>query len=101
MRYEPLFIPGYGEFEGYPNRDSLKYRLHYGLSGVDTIYRGTLRRVGFCGAWDCLVQLGLTDDSYEIEELDSMTYRDFLNSTSGTTRRCRSSSSCGRTSSSI
>ncbi len=78
-RYEPLSIPGYGDFEGYPNRDSLKYRQHYRLFGVETIYRGTLRRPGFCRAWNCLVQLGLTDDSYELENLDSMTYRDFVN----------------------
>ena len=78
-RWEPLSIPGYGDFEGYPNRDSLKYRHHYGLYDVDTIYRGTLRRPGFCRAWDCLVQLGLTDDGYEIEDLEDMTYRDFVN----------------------
>lgn len=78
-RYEPLSIPGYGNFEGYPNRDSLKYRNHYGLFNVDTIYRGTLRRPGFCRAWNCLVQLGLTDDSYQLEDLGSMTYRDFVN----------------------
>jgi len=78
-RYELLEIPGFGAFEGYPNRDSLKYRHHYGLYDTDTIYRGTLRRPGFCQAWDCLVQLGLTDDSYEIEGIEGMTYRDFVN----------------------
>ena len=78
-RYETLHIPGYGAFEGYPNRDSLKYRHDYRLFDVETIYRGTLRRPGFCQAWDCLVQLGLTDDSYELEELEGMTYRDFVN----------------------
>ncbi len=78
-RYEPIEIPGYGKFEGYPNRDSLKYRLHYGLGDVETIYRGTLRRPGFCQAWDCLVQLGLTDDSYQMEDVGGMTYRDFVN----------------------
>ncbi|MEM1029047.1 MAG: saccharopine dehydrogenase C-terminal domain-containing protein [Myxococcota bacterium] len=78
-RYEPLTIPGFGAFEGYPNRDSLKYREHYGLWDVDTIYRGTLRRPGFCAAWDALVQLGLTDDGYELEDVADMTYRDFVN----------------------
>ena len=80
QRYEMLQIPGYGSFEGYPNRDSLKYRGHYDLYDVETIYRGTLRRPGFCRAWDCLVQLGLTDDSYEIEGLSDMTWRQFTNS---------------------
>jgi saccharopine dehydrogenase (NADP+, L-glutamate forming) len=79
-RHESISIPGWGEFEGYPNRDSLKYRHHYGLRGIDTIYRGTLRRPGFCDAWHCLVQIGITDDSYEIEKLGQMTYRDFVNS---------------------
>lgn len=78
-RFELLEVPGYGTFEGYANRDSLKYRHHYHLFDVDTIYRGTLRRPGFCRAWDCLVQLGITDDSYEVEELDGMTYRQFTN----------------------
>lgn len=79
-RYETVSVPGYGQFEGYANRDSLIYRSHYGLWDVDTIYRGTLRRPGFCKAWDALVQLGLTDDTYELEDLDpTMTYRDFIN----------------------
>ena len=80
QRYERIPIPNYGDFEGYPNRDSLKYRSHYDLWDVETIYRGTLRRPGFCSAWDGLVQLGITDDSYELEDVAGMTYRDFINS---------------------
>lgn len=80
QRFEKLVVPGYGDFEGYPNRDSLKYRSHYGLWDTDTIYRGTLRRPGFCRAWDCLVQLGLTDDTYELEDLSTMTWRQLVNS---------------------
>jgi saccharopine dehydrogenase-like NADP-dependent oxidoreductase len=49
-----------GLYESYPNRDSLKYIVEYGLDNVATIYRGTLRVPPFCEAWDCLVQLGLT-----------------------------------------
>jgi saccharopine dehydrogenase (NADP+, L-glutamate forming) len=79
-RYERLSIPGYGHFEGYPNRDSLKYRSHYGLHDVDTIYRGTLRRPGFCRAWNALVQLGLTDDADEVEDLSELTWRQWVNS---------------------
>ena len=79
-RYETLEVPGYGEFEGYPNRDSLKYSEAYGLSDVATLYRGTLRRPGFCKAWDVFVQLGMTDDSYQMEGIEHMTYRDFTNS---------------------
>lgn len=34
--------------EGLPNRDSLKYLDLYGLQGVETMLRGTLRYSGFC-----------------------------------------------------
>jgi len=79
-RTEIIDIEGYGKFEGYANRDSLQYLDRYHLQGIPTIYRGTLRRPGFCRAWDVFVQLGITDDSYEIENLEHMTYRDFINS---------------------
>ncbi len=79
-RTEIIHIPGYGYFEGYANRDSLKYVDVYGLRGLHTLFRGTLRRVGFCKAWDIFVQLGATDDSYEMEHVAQMTHRDFLNS---------------------
>ena len=79
-RTEIIEIEGYGRFEGYANRDSLKYRSVYGLENIPTIYRGTLRRVGFCRAWDVFVQLGATDDSYIMEGSETMTHRQFINS---------------------
>jgi saccharopine dehydrogenase-like NADP-dependent oxidoreductase len=79
-RTEIIQIEGYGKFEGYANRDSLKYREIYGLQNIPTIYRGTLRRPGFCRAWDVFVQLGMTDDSYIMEDSEDMTFRDFVNS---------------------
>ncbi len=79
-RTEFIDIDGYGKFEGIANRDSLKYQSIYGLHDIRTIYRGTLRRVGFSRAWDVFVQLGLTDDSYVIEGSENMTYRQFINS---------------------
>ncbi len=79
-RTEIIKIDGFGVFEGYANRDSLKYREVYGLNEVPTIYRGTLRRKGFCKAWDVFVKLGATDDSYQMEDSENMTYRDFINS---------------------
>lgn len=78
-RTEFLDVDGYGRFEGYANRDSLKYRSIYGLDDIPTMYRGTLRRVGFSRAWDILVQLGMTDDSYVLEGSEHMSYRDFTN----------------------
>lgn len=60
---EVLAVPGHGHFEGYANRDSLRYQAPYGLADVRTLRRGTLRRPGYCGAWQVLVALGLTDDA--------------------------------------
>lgn len=79
-RTEIIEVEGYGKFEGYANRDSLKYREIYNLQDILTLYRGTLRRPGFCRAWDLFVQLGLTDDSYKMENTENMTYRQYLNS---------------------
>ena len=79
-RTEFLDVEGYGRFEGYSNRDSLKYRSVYGLDDVLTLYRGTIRKVGFSKAWNMFVQLGMTDDSYVMENTENMTYRAFVNS---------------------
>lgn len=78
-RTEFLEVEGYGRFEGYANRDSLKYRSVYGLDDALTVYRGTIRRVGYSKAWDMFVQLGMTDDTYSLDHSESMTYRDFVN----------------------
>lgn len=78
-RTELISITGYGRFEGYANRDSLKYGDLYGLEGVETLFRGTLRQMGFCKAWNKLIQLGMTDDSYIIHDLQGLRYRDFTN----------------------
>lgn len=78
-RTEFLKIEGYGKFEAYANRDSLHYREIYGLEDILTLYRGTIRRVGFSKAWNIFVQLGMTDDSYHIENSQGMSYRDFVN----------------------
>lgn len=73
-------IPDVGDFEYYANRDSLSYREVYGLEDIPTMYRGTFRRKGFCEAWDVFVQLGCTDDSYFMENLPDMSWRDYINS---------------------
>ncbi len=80
QRTAPVTIPGYGNFEGYANRDSLKYQTVYGLTDVDTLLRGTLRNEGYCAAWNVLVQLGCCDDTYMIESAQAMTHADFLKS---------------------
>jgi len=79
-RTEQVHIPGHGYFEGYANRDSLQYKDVYGLHGINTLYRGTFRRPGYCNAWDVFVQLGATEDTYQMEGVGEMTHRDFINS---------------------
>ncbi len=79
-RTEIISIDGYGDFEGYANRNSLSYRDTYGLQDIPTIYRGTLRRKGFSKAWNVFVQLGATDDTYVLEDSKNMSKRDFINS---------------------
>ncbi len=70
-------VKKYGEFEVYPNRNSLKYREIYNLQNIPTLLRGTLRRPGFSRAWDSLVQLGMTEDTFTISNSNKMTYREF------------------------
>ncbi|MCB0790473.1 MAG: saccharopine dehydrogenase NADP-binding domain-containing protein [Flavobacteriales bacterium] len=73
-----IAVPHYGAYDGYANRDSLRYRRHYGLDEVPTLVRGTLRKAGFCTAWDVFVQLGCTDDSFIMELPKNATWQDFL-----------------------
>jgi saccharopine dehydrogenase-like NADP-dependent oxidoreductase len=78
-RTEYFHVEGFGKFEGYANRDSLKYQSVYGLDDALTLYRGTIRRVGFSKAWNIFVQLGMTDDTYEIDNSETISFRDFTN----------------------
>ena len=75
--YDIMDVPGYGKFEGYANRDSLSYRSVYGLEHTGTIIRGTLRKQGFCDAWNVFVQLGMTDDTYHLEDAHKHNWSDF------------------------
>jgi saccharopine dehydrogenase-like NADP-dependent oxidoreductase len=78
-RTEFLDVDGFGRFEAYANRDSLKYKEIYGLEDAKTCYRGTIRRVGFSKAWDVFVQLGMTDDTFIVDDSETMSNREFVN----------------------
>ena len=87
LSYDEIFnkinlieIPQLGVFEGYANRDSIKYLDIYNLKNIDTLFRGTLRNRGFSSAWNLLVKLGLTDDKTSINQSLNMTYNNFLRS---------------------
>lgn len=77
-RTTAVHVPGYGDYEGYANRDSLKYIDTYQLQGIQTMLRGTLRHAGYCSTWHVLVQLGCCDDTYAMEGVAGMTHRDFI-----------------------
>jgi len=70
-----LNIPGLGEFEAYPNRDSISYIDIYGLSGIQTMYRGTLRNKGWCLAMGKIANSGLL--STDERDFSDMTFREF------------------------
>ncbi|OUV74719.1 MAG: saccharopine dehydrogenase [Flavobacteriales bacterium TMED123] len=76
---EKMSVLDAGDFEGYANRDSLSYRKAYGLEDIPTLFRGTLRRSGYSSAWNIFVQLGMTDDTYKIQNSENISNRDFLN----------------------
>lgn len=78
-RLDHIQIEGYGDFVGYANRDSLSYRSVYGIEDIPTIFRGTLRRPGYCQAWNVFIELGITDDSYEMQISKGLTPRALIN----------------------
>lgn len=74
----PVDVDGVGRLEGYPNRDSLSYIDLFGLEGVTTMIRGTLRHPGFCETWAKLVDLGLTNDTVHIPDLARRSPREVI-----------------------
>tara|TARA_Y200000002_G_scaffold96897_1_gene78360 strand:+ start:53 stop:1381 length:1329 start_codon:yes stop_codon:yes gene_type:complete len=76
---EKIKIEKYGQFEVYPNRDSLKYREIYSLYNIKTMIRGTIRKVGFSESWNMFVKLGLTNDSFRISNSENMSYKEYVN----------------------
>jgi len=80
QRTTPISVPSLGEYEGYANRDSLKYVDVYGLQDCKTVLRGTLRNKGYSSAWNVLAQLGCCDDTYSMDGISQMTHNDYISS---------------------
>ena len=76
-RIEKINIDQLGDFDSYANRDSLKYIKLYGLDEIDTMFRGTLRRKGFCESWEIIALLGLTDDEVYLNTFNK-SYKDLI-----------------------
>ncbi len=74
--YLVINIEGLGEFEGYPNRDSLPYIELYGIKSTKTMFRGTLRNKGWCSTLKKIADLGLLEE--EEKDWTGLTYKDFL-----------------------
>jgi len=71
-------VPGLGKFESYPNRDSIKYRRIYDIPRIPNVFRGSIRKIGFCKAWNALVQIGLTDNRYLVPDSNKFKYSEWL-----------------------
>lgn len=71
-------ISGDDAYEVYANRDSLSYIHIYGMEGIRDFMRGTVRRRGFCAAWDALIRLGLTEGNSSLDIPPGMTWRRFI-----------------------
>jgi saccharopine dehydrogenase (NADP+, L-glutamate forming)/spermidine synthase len=69
-------IEGLGDFEGYPNRNSLPYIELYNIGSTRTMFRGTLRNLGWCQTMKKIVDLGLLDE--EEKDWIGMTYAEFF-----------------------
>ena len=67
----------FGQYEVYPNRDSLKYIGLYGLEGIKTMYRGTFRNLGWCDMFTALMEIRLLDQEKEYD-LKNMTFHEFM-----------------------
>ncbi len=69
-----LKVPGYGDLEAYPNRDSNAYLKLYGLDHARTMFRGTLRHPGWCEKLKAIVDLGYLDT--QVQDWHGKTYAD-------------------------
>ncbi len=62
----------------YPNRDSLHYIDIYGLEGISTFMRTTLRHPAFSRSWHKLVNINLTDTSDHEKIKDCKTFKEWF-----------------------
>ncbi len=73
---EIMEVPGMGNFEGYPNRDSMSYIDIYGIQETKTMLRGTFRNIGWCDTLKKIADLGLLDTTER--DLSGLTFSDMM-----------------------
>lgn len=71
-------VDGVGLLEAYPNRDSLAYLEAFGLEGIETMIRGTLRWPGWSETWAQVVRLGLPNETLRIPGLAERSCREVV-----------------------
>jgi len=74
--YKIIPIEGLGEFEAYPNRNSLPYIQLYGIQSTKTMLRGSLRNKGWCSTLKKIAELELLDETEK--DWSGLSYKDFL-----------------------
>lgn len=77
-----VVLPDATVFEGYPNRDSISYISTYGLEGVRTMFRGTLRNAGWCESMDMIKKIGFLGDN-QLDLGDKFSMRDLTANLTG------------------
>lgn len=65
-----------GWYEIYANADALPYVERYGIPEVKTIYRGTIRYVGWCETVVAMNALGLVEET--LQDFSDLTFRGFM-----------------------
>lgn len=83
LNYRVEKVDGVGEFEVYPNRDSIPYKEIYGLKDALTVMRGTYRNIGWCDTLKKMVDLGLVDDAPD-SGLEGISYLRMMADLAGT-----------------
>jgi saccharopine dehydrogenase (NADP+, L-glutamate forming)/spermidine synthase len=73
----PYDVPEVGGLEVYPNRNAVEYVALYGIEGVRTMFRGTLRYPGWCETLSAVARLGLLDDTARAWRAGT-TYEEFM-----------------------
>ena len=74
-------LPGIGDLDVYPNRDSISYIDIYGIPETKTIYRGTFRYKGWCETLDAMKSLNMLDD--KVDDYEGLSYAEFLEERGG------------------
>ncbi len=66
-RHRALFEEDGRPLVAYANRDSVPYMDAYGLQGIGTFVRGTIRYASFCSRWAALAEAGVANTGLVLE----------------------------------